>query len=107
IMALADTAHHGGHAAAVVARRGRQQALHDPARSLEFLLAEAALRHRPAPPPMRATHPGGCRDALTNQTRTAQLDHLAATVTLETISFGSSRPVPRCTPSPAAALSST
>jgi len=37
IMALADTGHHGGHAA--VARRGRQQALHDPARSLEFLLA--------------------------------------------------------------------
>jgi len=37
---------------------------------------------------MRATHPGGRRDALTNQTRTAQLDHLAAVVTLETISFG-------------------
>jgi uncharacterized protein DUF5753 len=37
---------------------------------------------------MRAAQPGGRRDALTNQTRTAQLDHLAAIVTLETISFG-------------------
>jgi hypothetical protein len=28
---------------------GRQQALHDPDRSFEFLLTEAALRYRPAP----------------------------------------------------------
>jgi Domain of unknown function (DUF5753) len=88
IMALADIGHHGGHAAAVAARLGRQQALHDPARSFEFLLTEAALRYRPAPPPMRTTQLGSRRDPLTNQARTAQLDHLAAVVTLETISFG-------------------
>ena len=38
---------HGGHAAALAARLRRQQALHDPDRSLEFLLTEAALRYRP------------------------------------------------------------
>jgi hypothetical protein len=53
-----------------------------------ILLTEAALRYRPAPPPMRAAQPGGRRDASANQTRTAQLDHLAAVVTLEAISFG-------------------
>ncbi len=79
---------HGGHAAALAARLRRQQALHDPDRSLEFLLTEAALRYRPAPPQAPAAQPGGRRDASTNQTRTAQLDHLAAAVTLETISFG-------------------
>ena len=71
-MAFADINHDGGHAAAVAARLGRQEALHDPDRSFEFLMTEAALRYRPAPP----------------QTLTAQLDHLAAVVTLETISFG-------------------
>jgi hypothetical protein len=86
-MALAGIGHHGGHAAAVAARLGRQQALHDPARSLEFRLTDAALRYRPAPPPMRTTQPGR-RDPLTNQARTAQPGHLAAVVTLETISFG-------------------
>jgi Domain of unknown function (DUF5753) len=86
-MALAGIGHHGGHAAAVAARLGRQQALHDPARSFEFRLTEAALRYRPAPPPMRTTQPGR-RDPLTNQARTAQPGHLAAVVTLETISFG-------------------
>ena len=85
---LADIGHHGGHAAAVTARLGCQQALHDVARSFEFLLTEAALRYRPAPPPMRTIQPGGRRDARTNQTRSAQLDHLAAVVTLGTISFG-------------------
>jgi len=88
IMALAGIGHHGGHAAAVAARLGRQQALHDRDRSFEFLLTEAALRYRPAPPQTRTAQPGGRRDASTNQTRTAQLDHLAAVVTLETISFG-------------------
>jgi hypothetical protein len=51
------------------------------------LLTEAALRYRPAPPQALTAQPGGRRDASTNQTRTAQLDHLAAVVTLETNSF--------------------
>jgi len=44
----------------------------------------------PPPHPRRRAppSPGGRRDAITNQTRTDQLDHLAAVVTLETISFG-------------------
>jgi transcriptional regulator with XRE-family HTH domain len=72
IMAFADINSGGDHGAAVAARLSRQQALHDPARSFEFLVTEAALRYRPGPP----------------MTLTAQLDHLAAVVTLETISFG-------------------
>ena len=72
IMTFADITSGGGHGAAVAARLGRQQALHDPARSFEFLVTEAALRYRPGPP----------------MTLTAQLDHLAAVATLETITFG-------------------
>jgi transcriptional regulator with XRE-family HTH domain len=72
IMAFADITSGGGHGAAVAARLSRQQALHDPARSFEFLVTEAALRYRPGPP----------------ATLTAQLDHLAAVATLETITFG-------------------
>jgi transcriptional regulator with XRE-family HTH domain len=59
-------------AAAVARRLARQEALHEPGRSFEFLLTEAALRYRPGPYRLRA----------------AQLDHLAAIVTLETITFG-------------------
>jgi transcriptional regulator with XRE-family HTH domain len=59
-------------AEAVARRLARQEALHDPGRSFEFLLTEAALRYRPGPHRLRA----------------AQLDHLAAVVTLETITFG-------------------
>ena len=70
ILAFAgDTAQTGP---AVRARLARQEILHQPGRSFEFLLTEAALRYRPGP-----------REVLT-----AQLDHLAAVVTLETISFG-------------------
>lgn len=70
ILAFAgDTAEVG---AAVAARLARQEILHQAGRSFEFLLTEAALRYRPGP-----------REVLT-----AQLDHLAAVVTLETISFG-------------------
>lgn len=87
IMAFADIGHHGSRAA-VAARLGRQEALHNPDRSFEFLLTEAALRYRPAPPQALTAQRGGRRDAITNQTRTAQLDHLAAAVTVETISFG-------------------
>ena len=87
-MALADIGHHGGLAAAVAARLRRQQALHNPDRSFEFLLTEAALRYRPAPPQTLTAQPGGRRDAITNQTRTAQPGHPAAVVTLETNSFG-------------------
>jgi transcriptional regulator with XRE-family HTH domain len=57
---------------AVAARLGRQEILHEPGRSFEFLLTEAALRYRPGP-----------REVLT-----AQLDHLAAVATSETISLG-------------------
>jgi transcriptional regulator with XRE-family HTH domain len=57
---------------AVAARLGRQEILHEPGRSFEFLLTEAALRYRPGP----------------EEVLTAQLDHLAAVVTLETIRFG-------------------
>jgi hypothetical protein len=58
--------------ATVISRLSRQEVLHQPGRSFEFLLTEAALRYRPGPRALR----------------TAQLDHLAAVVTLETISFG-------------------
>jgi transcriptional regulator with XRE-family HTH domain len=57
---------------AVAARLERQQILHQPDRSFEFLMTEAALHYRPGP----------------KEVLTAQLDHLAAVVTLETISFG-------------------
>ena len=57
---------------AVAARLGRQEILHEPGRSFEFLLTEAALRYRPGP-----------REVLT-----AQLDHLAAVATSESISLG-------------------
>jgi hypothetical protein len=73
-MALADIGYHGSHAAAVAARLGRQEALHNPDRSFEFLPTEAALRYRPAPPQALTAQPGGRRDAITNQTLTAQLD---------------------------------
>lgn len=59
-------------AAAVQARLSRQLILHEPDRSFEFLMTEGALRYRPG----------------TRALRTAQLDHLAAVVTLETVSFG-------------------
>ncbi|MGH3237928.1 MAG: helix-turn-helix domain-containing protein, partial [Streptosporangiaceae bacterium] len=70
ILALAGDA--AGTGSAVAARLARQEILHEPGRVFEFLLTEAALRYRPGP-----------REVLT-----AQLDHLAAVVTLETISFG-------------------
>ena len=69
ILYLADETADTG--AAVAARLARQEILHQPGRAFEFLLTEAALRYRPA-----------------GTLRTAQLDHLAAVVTLETISFG-------------------
>ena len=59
-------------AAAVAARLSRQLILHEPDRSFEFLMTESALRYRPGPRSLRA----------------AQLDHLAAVVTLDTVSFG-------------------
>jgi hypothetical protein len=57
---------------AVSARLSRQLILHETGRSFEFLLTESALRYRPGP----------------RSLRTAQLDHLAAVATLESISFG-------------------
>jgi transcriptional regulator with XRE-family HTH domain len=57
---------------AVAARMARQGLLYEADRSFEFLLTESALRYRPGP-----------EDVLT-----AQLDHLAAVVTLNSISFG-------------------
>jgi transcriptional regulator with XRE-family HTH domain len=70
ILSLADQT--ADTAAAVTARLARQEILHQPGRSFEFLLTEAALRYRPG----------------SGTLRTAQLDHLAAVVTLETISLG-------------------
>lgn len=58
--------------AATARHLSRQEILHHPSRSFEFLLTESALRYRPGP-----------REVLT-----AQLDHPAAVVTLETITFG-------------------
>lgn len=72
IMSFANTNGDTDLGAAVAARLARQEVLHDPRRSFEFLMTEAALRYRPGP-----------REVLT-----AQLDHLAAVVTLDTISFG-------------------
>ena len=88
IMALADTNHDRNLAAAVAARLSRQEALHNPARSFEFLMTEAALRYRPGAPDVLTAPSGDLPAAATAQTLTAQLDHLAAVVTLETISFG-------------------
>ena len=71
---------------AIAARMARQRLLYEPDRSFEFLLTEAALRSRPGP----------------EHVLTAQLDHLAAVVTLETISFGvipagaEMHAIPRC-----------
>jgi transcriptional regulator with XRE-family HTH domain len=70
ILTLADQAADPG--AAVSARLARQHILHEDGRSFEFVMTEAALRYRPGPRALR----------------TAQLDHLAAIVTLENISFG-------------------
>jgi len=70
ILTLADQT--ASPAEAVFARMARQEILHQAGRSFEFLLTEAALRYRPGPRALR----------------TAQLDHLAAVVTLENISFG-------------------
>jgi transcriptional regulator with XRE-family HTH domain len=57
---------------AVASRLTRQQILYETGRLFEFLMTEGALRYRPGPRSLRV----------------AQLDHLAAVVTLETISFG-------------------
>ena len=89
IMMLAGASRDGSLAAAVAARLARQEALHDPARSFEFVMTEAALRYRPGTPDILAIADGGLpAAALTQQALTGQLDHLAAVVTAETISFG-------------------
>lgn len=72
IMTFADINGERDLGPVIAARLARQQILHDPDRTFEFLLTEAALRYRPGP-----------REVLTSQ-----LDHLAAVVTLDTISFG-------------------
>jgi transcriptional regulator with XRE-family HTH domain len=71
IIEMADINGEGNHAAAVAVRLERQQVLHDQGRRFEFLMTEAALRWRSGPP----------------EVLTAQLDHLAALVTLDTIDF--------------------
>lgn len=70
ILAFADPSANIGQA--IAARMARQQILYEPGRSFEFLLTEAALRYRPGPA----------------EVLMAALDHLAAVVTLETVSFG-------------------
>jgi transcriptional regulator with XRE-family HTH domain len=71
ILTMADPAANVGEA--VAARLARQSRLYEPERRHEFLLTEAALRFRPGPG---------------EDVHTGQLDHLAAVVTLSTISFG-------------------
>ena len=81
---LARASRDGSLAAAVAARLARQEALHDPARSFEFVMTEAALRYRPGTPDILAIADGGLpAAALTQQALTGQLDHLAAVVTAE------------------------
>ncbi len=72
VMEMANIRNDANLAAAVTARLERQQALHDKNRHFEFLMTEAALRWRPGPPELRA----------------AQLDHVAALATLDTIDLG-------------------
>jgi len=50
VFEITDVKGWGDHAAAVTARLERQQALHQPGKRFEFLLTEAALRLRIAPP---------------------------------------------------------
>ena len=72
VMEMANIRNDANLAAAVAARLERQQALHDKSRHFEFLMTEAALRWRPGPPELLA----------------AQLDHIAALATLDTIELG-------------------
>jgi transcriptional regulator with XRE-family HTH domain len=72
ILGMANPGSGSDVGAAVVARLARQEALHDSSRRFDFLMTEAALRFRPGP-----------REVLA-----AQLDHLAAIATLETITLG-------------------
>jgi transcriptional regulator with XRE-family HTH domain len=88
IMALAAIGHDASIGAAAAARLARQETLHNPARSFEFLITEAALRYRPGSPDVPTAPAGDPPAARTHETLTAQLDHLAAVATLETISFG-------------------
>ena len=60
---------------AIAARMARAKILYEPDREFEFLLTEQALRYRPGP-----EGPAGCSHRT--------LDHLAAVVTLDSISFG-------------------
>ena len=84
ILTFADPSSDIGQA--IAARMARQRLLYEPDRSFEFLLTESALRYRPGP----------------EHVFTAQLDHLAAVVTLNTISFGvmpanaEMHAIPRC-----------
>jgi len=72
VMEMANIRNDANLPAAVAARLERQQALHDKSRHFEFLVTEAALRWRPGPPDLLA----------------AQLDHVAALATLDTIDLG-------------------
>lgn len=69
VMEMANISDDANLPAAVAARLDRQQALYDKGRRFEFLMTEAALRWRPGPPELLA----------------AQLDHVAAMATLETV----------------------
>jgi transcriptional regulator with XRE-family HTH domain len=72
VLEMANISNDANLAAAVTARLERQQALHEKKRHFEFLMTEAALRWLPGPPELRA----------------AQLDHVAALATLDTIDLG-------------------
>ena len=106
IMALADIGHHGGHAAAGAARPGRQQALHDPDRSFD-----PADRGGAALPPRTPADVRRPARRPPRRQRTRRAPPSPATwppsSPWKRSHSGSSRPMPRCTPSPAAASSST
>jgi transcriptional regulator with XRE-family HTH domain len=72
VFTLVDVLGVGDYAAAVAERMQRQQILYEHGRRFEFILTEAALRWRPAPPPVLA----------------AQLDRLSSVATLDNVSLG-------------------
>lgn len=72
VFALVDVLGNGDYAGAVAERMQRQQILYDETRSFEFIITEAALRWRPAPPHVLA----------------AQLAHVSSVATLGNVSLG-------------------
>lgn len=72
VLELADVKDSGDVQAAIAVRMERQHALYGPGRRFEFVMTESALRWRPGPP----------------EVVSAQLLHIAALATLDTITLG-------------------